>query len=82
MSATFAGIGVFFIILALNPMKYGVIVPFSGLTAVFIGVVCLITGLAVGMPVVWLLGDFLSCAVLGVLILVFWQKAKKTASQD
>ncbi len=80
MSATFAGIGVFFIILALNPVKYGVIVPFSGLTAVFIGVVCLVTGLGVGMPAVWFLGDFLSCAVLGVLILVFWQKAKKTAS--
>ncbi len=76
MSATFAGIGVFFIILALNPVKYGVIVPFSGLTAVFIGVVCFITGLAVGMPAFWYLGDSLSCLVLGVLILVFWQKAK------
>jgi len=82
MSATFAGIGVFFIILALNPMKYGVIVPFSGLTVVFIGVVCFITGLAVGMPVLWFLGDSLSCLVLGALILIFWQKAKKTTSQD
>ncbi len=66
----------FFIILALNPVKYGVLVPFSGLAAVFVGVVCFITGLAVGMPAVWFLGDSLSCAVLGVLILVFWRKAK------
>jgi hypothetical protein len=77
MSATFAGIGVYFIILALNPVKYGVLVPFSGLVAVFIGVVCAITGLAVGMPTKWFLGDTLSCLVLGVLILVFWQRAKR-----
>jgi hypothetical protein len=77
VSATFIGIGAFFIILALNPVKYGVLVPFSGLAAVFIGVVCMITGLAVGMPALWFLGDSLSCLVLGVLILVFWQKAKR-----
>ena len=77
LSATFIGIGAFFVILALNPVKYGVLVPFSGIAAVFIGVVCFITGLAVGMPAVWFLGDSLSCAVLGVLILVFWQKTKK-----
>ena len=81
MSATFAGIGVFFIILALNPVKYGVIVPFSGLTSVFIGVVCFITGLAVGMPAIWFLGDTLSCLVLGVLILAFWQRAKRAAGE-
>lgn len=77
ISATFIGIGAFFIILALNPMKYGVLVPFSGLAAVFIGMVCMITGLAVGMPALWFLGDSSSCLVLGVLILVFWRKAKR-----
>jgi hypothetical protein len=76
VSATFIGIGVFFFILAMNPMKYGVMVPFSGLVAVFIGVVCVITGLAVGMPAPWFLGDSLSCAVPGVLILAFWRQAK------
>jgi len=76
MSATYIGIGVFFIILALNPLKYRVLVPFSGIVAVFIGVVCAISGPIVGMPAFWYLGDSLSCAVLGVLILVFWQKAK------
>ncbi len=75
-SATYVGIGVFFIILALNPMKYGVIVPFSGIVSVFLGVVCGITGPAVGMPAKWFLGDSLSCLVLGVIILAFWQKAK------
>lgn len=75
-SAMCVGIGVFFIILALNPVKYGVLVPFSGIASVLLGVVCFITGLVVGMPVLWFLGDTLSCAVLGVLILVFWRKTK------
>lgn len=79
MSATFAGIGVFFIILALRPTDYGVMVPFSGLAAVVLGVVCAITGFAVKMPNLWFLGDSLSCLVLGILILVFWRQAKQTS---
>ncbi len=75
-SAMAVWIGVFFIILALRPMKYGVMVPFTGLASVFLGAVCAITGLAVGMPILWFLGDSLSCVVLGVLIVVFWRKAK------
>ncbi len=79
MSATYAAVGVFFIILALQPMKYGVMVPFSGLGAVFVGVVCAIAGLLTAMPLWGFLGDSLSCLVLGVLILVFWQQAKQTS---
>ncbi len=79
MSATYAAVGVFFIILAMQPMKYGVMVPFSGLGAVFVGVVCAIAGLLTAMPLWWFLGDSLSCLVLGVLILVFWQQAKQTS---
>ena len=79
MSGTYAAVGVFFIILALDPMKYGVMVPFSGLGAVFVGVVCAIAGLLTAMPLWWFLGDSLSCLVLGVLILVFWQQAKQTS---
>lgn len=76
MSATYAAVGVFFIILALKPVKFGVLVPFSGLAAVFVGLVCAITGLAVGMPPLWFLGDSLSCIVLGALIFLFWRQAK------
>ncbi|HDZ69247.1 MAG TPA: hypothetical protein ENH43_02380 [Phycisphaerales bacterium] len=76
MSATYAAVGVFFIILALRPMDYGVLVPFSGLASVFVGLVCGITGLAVGMPVLWFLGDSVPCVVLGVLVFVFWRQAK------
>ncbi len=77
MSATYAGVGVYFVILALRPMDYGVLVPFTGLAAVLLGVVCGITGLAVAMPPLWFLGDFVSCTVLGILILVFWRKARR-----
>jgi len=76
MLATYVGVGVFFIILALHPMDYGVLVPFSGIAAVVLGVVCAITGLIVAMPVLWFLGDSLSCLVIGVLILLFWRQAK------
>ncbi len=79
MSGTYAAVGVFFIILALDPMKYGVMVPFSGLAAVFVGVVCAIAGPLAEMPLWWFIGDSLSCLVLGVLILVFWQQAKQTS---
>ena len=80
MSATYAGVGVFFVILARRPMDYGVMVPFSGLAAVFLGLVAAITGAAAGMPPLWFLGDSLSCAVVGVLIFVFWRKAKMAGS--
>jgi len=75
-SATYVAVGVYLIILALNPMKYPVLIPFTGLAAVFLGVVCGITGLVAAMPPLWFLGDSLSCLVPGILILVFWQKVK------
>ncbi len=76
MSAMAVAMGAFFVILALHPMKYGAMVPFSGLAAVFLGVVCGITGLAVGMSPPWFLGDFLSCLIVGILILASWKQVK------
>jgi len=57
-------------------MKYPVLISFTGLAAVFLAVACGITGLIAAVPPLWFLGDSLSCLVLGILILVFWQKAK------
>ena len=76
MSAMAVAMGAFFVILALHPMKYGAMVPFSGLAAVFLGVVCGITGLAVGMSPPWFLGDFLSCLIVGILIFASWKQVK------
>ena len=79
MSAMAVATGVYFVILALDPMKYPVMVPFSGLAAVFLGLVCGITGLAVGMSPPWFLGDSLSCLVVGGLIFIFWRQTKQTS---
>jgi hypothetical protein len=80
-SGTYAAVGIFFVILAAAPLKYGVMVPFSGVAAVFVGVVCAIAGRLTAMPFWWFMGDSLSCLVFGILILVFWQQAKKTAGE-
>lgn len=77
-SAAFAGMGAISVVLALNPMRYGAMVPVSGLSSVFIGVVCVVAGLVVGMPLIWFLGDAVFCALLGALIFAFWQKARKS----
>ena len=80
LSVTYAAIGLFFIILALRPGKYGGIVPFSGVASALIGLTALITGLVAGMPAKWYLCDSLPCIVLGVLIFVFWQQTKSTTA--
>lgn len=79
ISATYVGVGIFFIILALRPADYGIMVPFSGLACIILGIVCGITGFAVKMPNLWFFSDSLSCLVLGILILVFWQRVKKAS---
>lgn len=79
LSATFAATGVFLIILALDPLKYGVMVPFTGVSAICLGVVCGIAGSVAAMPVWWYLGDSLGCLILGALTLVFWQQVKHAA---
>ncbi len=77
MSAMCAVIGVFFIIMAIHPARYGIMVPFSGLATVFVGMVCWVTGLVMAMPSRWVLTDSFSCIVLGTLIFAFWRKTKR-----
>jgi len=75
-SAMSAVLGGFYILLALRPLAYGPLVPFSGWAMVFLGVVCGIAGMASRIPTWWVLGDALWCLVFGVLIVVFWQQAR------
>jgi peptidoglycan/LPS O-acetylase OafA/YrhL len=82
LSATFTLVGVFLVILALDPLKYGVMVPFTGIAAVILGAFCAAAGLLAKMPTWWYLGDALCCLVLGVLILVFWQQANQTSGSS
>ena len=76
-SAMAVATGVYLIILALNPMKYPALIPFTGLASIFIGVACGITGLVVEMPILWFLGDSLGCLLFGILVLASWQQVKR-----
>ena len=78
MCATYLLVGVYFIILALNPVKYGIMVPFSGLSAILIGLTCAVAGVISAIPIWWFLSDAVSCSLLGFLILMFWKNAKST----
>lgn len=82
LSATYVGIGIFFILLALKPKLFGSILPFSGIATVLIGLACMITGLNIGMPVIWFLGDSMTCIVLGALILLLWPQKKMQQAKD
>lgn len=76
MLGTYAAIGVYLIILGTDPVRYGIMVPFTGLASLLLGAICAITGPLVGLPAKWYLGDAIPCAVLGILIIVFWQRKK------
>ena len=75
MCATFVAVGFFFIMLAIRPSHYLAMILFAGIATIFLGLICLATGIMVQMPTPWILGDTLPCLVLGILILIFRQKA-------
>ena len=81
LSVSYGAIGIFFIMLALRPAKYGGLVPFSGIASIIIGATALITGIFVQMPAKWYLCDSLPCIILGILILAFWPQAKSSAAK-
>jgi hypothetical protein len=75
LCATYVAAGVFLIILARSPMKYGVMVPFAGAAAIFVGVACGVAGVATRVPPMWFLGDLVSSTLAGILILLLWRRA-------
>jgi len=81
MCATYVVIGVFLIILARDPQRYGPMVPFTGIAALALGVCCGVTGLLVGLPLAWFAGDALACILVGILVLAFWRRAAKPAEE-
>jgi hypothetical protein len=42
----------------------------------------MIAGLNIGMPVIWFLGDSMTCKVLGALILLLWPQKKMQQAKD
>ncbi len=81
MSATYVLVGIFFIILARDPLRYGPLVPFSGAAGIILGIVCAVTGALLGMPIMWFAGDALFCIVFGAAILILWKRAASSAAE-
>ncbi len=66
--------GVFLVILAKNPLKYGAMLSLGSYGLLFFGVLSFILGLSLAMPVILYIGDALFGLVLGFLIMMFARK--------
>ena len=68
-------IGVFFVILALNPLKYDPMLRLVGCGAILYGLVCLAGGMRYELPFQAFAWDMAFGIVAGVLVLIFRKKA-------
>jgi uncharacterized membrane protein YjjP (DUF1212 family) len=71
----FGMIGIFFTILARNPLKYGAMLLLAAYGLLCYGVFCLAGGIRYGLPVWAYYGDVVFGIVAGILLLVFRKKA-------
>nr|VFJ54652.1 MAG: hypothetical protein BECKFM1743A_GA0114220_101352 [Candidatus Kentron sp. FM]VFJ55168.1 MAG: hypothetical protein BECKFM1743C_GA0114222_101524 [Candidatus Kentron sp. FM]VFK09210.1 MAG: hypothetical protein BECKFM1743B_GA0114221_100985 [Candidatus Kentron sp. FM] len=72
---TFGMIGIFFAILARNPLGYGPMLVLAAYGLVGYGVFCLVGSIGYGLPVLAFSGDVAFGIVAGLLLLVFRKKA-------
>ncbi|MBS3763203.1 MAG: hypothetical protein KGZ25_07880 [Planctomycetes bacterium] len=82
LSGTFVLIGIFYIILAREPERYPVLVPFSGVGSIAIGLISGVAGGLGQLPMAWFLGDCLSLSCFGVLILIFWGISQNKSPEE
>jgi hypothetical protein len=75
MCGTFVAIGIFLLILAGDPLRYGPLVPFTGAATVWVGVCCALFGMATGLPALYFVGDAAGGVLFGILILRFHRQA-------
>ena len=73
--AMFGLIGVFFVILARDPHKYGVMLQLAAYGLLSFGVFCLVGGIKYPISIGAYLGDVLFGVIAGVLLLIFRRKA-------
>ena len=73
----FGLIGVFFVILARNPLEYGPMLNLGAFGLISFGLLALVIGLFTGLPPIVYLGDGLPGLVLGGAILIFSSKPKQ-----
>jgi hypothetical protein len=74
-AATFGLIGIFYLILALNPLKYGSMLLLAVFGMLSTSAFCLVGGIWYSLPVFVYLFDVITCAVLGLLIMRFRKNA-------
>ena len=73
--ATFGIMGIFFVLLALNPLNYGAMLLLVGYGLICFGIFSLVGGIRYGLPVWYFSQDSIFCTVVGVLLLIFRKKA-------
>jgi hypothetical protein len=70
-------IGVYFVILAKNPLNYGPMLNIGAYGLVLFGLLSLLVGLGLGLSPKVYAGDSLSGLILGIAVIIFSSKAKK-----
>ena len=73
-------IGIFFAILARNPLKYGAMLLLAAYGLLCYGLVCLVGGIRYALPIWMYAGDVVFGVVAGVLIIVFRKQAMSADS--
>ena len=73
-------IGVFFVILARNPLKYGRMLLLAAYGLAGYGILSLVGGIRYGLPAWTYSGDVIFGVVAGVLLLIFRKRAMQTNS--
>jgi len=76
----FGLIGIFFILLARNPLMYGPMLDLGAYGLIVFGLLALIVGASLGMPCTVFAGDALSGLILGIIIVILASRAKKELS--
>lgn len=75
----FGLIGIFYVFLARNPLGYGPMLELGSFGLILFGLITLILGSTIGLPLIVYIGDALSGLVLGIIILILSIKLKKSS---
>jgi len=75
-------IGIFFIILAKEPLRYGPMLPLAGCGLILAGLVCLVGGIRYNLPFMMFGFDVIFFVLAGKLILVFRGRALREQSSQ
>jgi hypothetical protein len=75
LGATYGMIGVFFVILAQNPLKYGAMLLLAAYGLLLLGILELIGSIRYALPFITYIVDVIFCFITGILILIYRREA-------